>query len=58
MGEWRHTTIGELIAEHGGGIKTGPFGTALKAAEYSTIGVPAISVGEVGDGKLGFADKG
>ena len=34
-----------------GGIKTGPFGTLLKAAEYSgNDGVPLISVGEVGAG--------
>jgi type I restriction enzyme, S subunit len=34
-----------------GQIKTGPFGTMLKAKEYSgTEGVPLISVGEVGPG--------
>ena len=47
------TTLGELLADSGGSIKTGPFGTVLKAAEYSSSeGVPLISVGEVGDGVL------
>ncbi|NLA34295.1 MAG: restriction endonuclease subunit S [Actinobacteria bacterium] len=52
MGEWIHTTLGDLLSQTGGSIKTGPFGTVLKAAEYSTAGVPVISVGEVGVGSL------
>ncbi len=48
--EWLETTIGELIAKQGGSVKTGPFGTTLKASEYSTEGVPLISVREVGYG--------
>jgi type I restriction enzyme S subunit len=44
--EWEVKSIAEL-----GVIKTGPFGTLLKASEYSgTEGVPLISVGEVGAG--------
>ena len=50
--EWRATTIGGLLAADGGSVKTGPFGTALKAKEYSKVGVPLISVGEVGYGSL------
>lgn len=45
-----HLTLGELISRFGGSIKTGPFGTALKAAEYSTHGVPLISVREIHQG--------
>jgi len=48
----RTTTLGELIDSDGGDIKTGPFGTKLKAAEYTPTGVPVISVGEVGYGRL------
>lgn len=34
-------------------IQTGPFGTLLKAAEYSTLdGVPLISVREIGEGVI------
>lgn len=52
------TTLGELIASRGGSIKTGPFGTLLKAAEYSSAtGVPLISVGEIGDGVLQVGHK-
>ena len=50
--EWRKTTIGELIAEQGGSVKTGPFGTTLKASEYAIEGVLLISVREVGYGIL------
>jgi type I restriction enzyme S subunit len=49
---WPDTTIGQLIDEHGGSIKTGPFGTTLKASEYTSEGVPLISVREVGYGTL------
>lgn len=44
--EWEVKEVHEFA-----GIMTGPFGTLLKAAEYSTgDGVPVISVGEVRDG--------
>ena len=56
-GEWCSTTIGGLLAADGGGVKTGPFGTALKAKEYSKVGVPLISVGEVGYGSLRLHEK-
>jgi len=51
--EWtKSQTIGELIAREGGSIKTGPFGTSLKASEYSDEGVPLISVREIGHGSF------
>ena len=44
--EWEVKSVCDL-----GQIKTGPFGTLLKAEEYSgSEGVPLISVGEVGAG--------
>jgi type I restriction enzyme S subunit len=46
------STVGALLDETGGSIKTGPFGTKLKASEYTATGVPVISVGEVGFGRL------
>ena len=46
------STLGALLDETGGSIKTGPFGTKLKASEYTLSGVPVISVGEVGYGRL------
>ena len=50
------STIGALLDETGGSIKTGPFGTKLKASEYTAKGVPVISVGEVGFGRLRIYD--
>lgn len=39
-------------------IKTGPFGTLLKASEYSeSEGVPLISVGEIGAGKFEVTER-
>ena len=49
---WVVTTVGDLLAGYGGSIKTGPFGTTLKAAEYSSDGIPLISVREIGYGVL------
>ncbi len=48
------STIRELLDKTGGTIKTGPFGTKVKASEYTPFGVPVISVGEVGFGRLGI----
>jgi type I restriction enzyme, S subunit len=53
----RQTTVGEFLKETGGSIKTGPFGTKLKASEYTPDGVPVISVGEVGFGRLRLHEK-
>jgi type I restriction enzyme S subunit len=51
--DWLQTTVGDLLSSNSGGsIKTGPFGTKLKAAEYTSDGVPVISVGEVDYGRL------
>lgn len=51
-GEFVPTTIGAILERDGGSVKTGPFGTTLKANEYTDQGVPLISVGEVGYGSL------
>lgn len=50
--DWIETDIGSLLRAGGGSIKTGPFGTALKASEYSRSGPPLISVGEIGYGRF------
>jgi type I restriction enzyme, S subunit len=53
MNDQTPTSLGELLKAFGGSLKTGPFGTTLKAAEYSKLrGVPIISVGEIGYGAL------
>jgi len=45
-------TIGELVRTSRGSIRTGPFGTTLRASEYSIEGLPVVSVGEVGYGSF------
>ncbi|QQE91287.1 restriction endonuclease subunit S [Azotobacter chroococcum] len=56
--EWsEELTIGDLLARDGGSIKTGPFGTTLKASEYSGEGVPLISVREIGHGSFHIDSK-
>jgi type I restriction enzyme S subunit len=50
--DWEVKSVHEFAA-----IKTGPFGTLLKAAEYSdSDGVPLISVGEIRAGFLKITD--
>ena len=53
---WWQTTIGSLAALNGGSFKTGPFGTLLKASEYSAEGVPIVSVSEIGFGTIDLKD--
>ena len=50
--EVQTTTIGEILEAFGGEVKTGPFGTVLKASEYTNSGVPVVSVGEIGHGEF------
>ncbi|MFW5499410.1 MULTISPECIES: restriction endonuclease subunit S [unclassified Maridesulfovibrio] len=49
---WVNTTLATLITQGKADLQTGPFGTVLKAAEYSERGVPLISVREIRDGAL------
>lgn len=49
---WKKTTLGTLVKNGSASYQTGPFGTALKASEYSPDGVPLISVGEIRAGYL------
>lgn len=50
--DWGVREVSELAK-----IITGPFGTLLKASEYTDFdGVPQISVGEIGDGFFRVAD--
>ena len=44
---WKKATIADLIKSENASLQTGPFGTALKASEYATEGVPLISVREL-----------
>jgi len=51
--DWETKSLHEVAS-----IKTGPFGTLLKAAEYAeSDGVPLISVGEIREGFLQITDQ-
>ena len=46
------TTVAQLVKDGTAGIQTGPFGTQLKAADYTIEGVPVINVRNIGYGDL------
>lgn len=52
----RDSLLGDLLT-NGTSLRTGPFGTTLKASEYSEIGVPVVSVGEIGLGRLSVSSR-
>jgi type I restriction enzyme S subunit len=54
---WTKTTLGKLQAKGQANIQTGPFGTMLKASEYSDFGVPVVSVGEIRSGYLQISNR-
>lgn len=39
---WKVSTLGELCANHGGLIQTGPFGSQLHASDYVADGIPVV----------------
>lgn len=54
MNGWRETTLGEVCRLQGGTIQTGPFGSQLHAADYTSIGTPVVmpvnlSAGSISD---------
>ena len=48
--------VGELVASGEAELKTGPFGTQLKASDYTDNGTPVINVRNIGFGSI-KADK-
>jgi type I restriction enzyme S subunit len=50
--DWNKTSLGKLRTANIANLQTGPFGTVLKASEYTKNGVPVISVGEIREGFL------
>src|SRR4051812_24111724 len=50
MTEWRRLTIGELVENHQADVRTGPFGTQLRASDYTETGVPVLNVRNLGYG--------
>ena len=50
--EWRLTTLGEICAEQGGAIQTGPFGSQLHTSDYKEVGIPVVMPTNIGDGGI------
>ncbi len=50
--EWREVSLGELVDGGSAEIRTGPFGTQLRASDYSESGVPVINVRNLGYGSV------
>ncbi|MDA3926614.1 MAG: restriction endonuclease subunit S [Kiritimatiellae bacterium] len=52
MTEYSHILVSELVASGEAELKTGPFGTQLKASEYTEDGTPVINVRNIGMGSI------
>jgi len=50
--EWLVTTLGELCAQGGGDIQTGPFGSQLHASDYVETGIPSVMPQNIGDNTI------
>lgn len=57
MSNWLKVTLGDLQKQGKASLQTGPFGTVLKASEYSDTGVPVISVGEIRNGYIQISNS-
>ncbi|MDI4089690.1 restriction endonuclease subunit S [Pseudomonas aeruginosa] len=49
---WQGATVGDLIDAGFAEVKTGPFGTQLKASDYVETGTPVINVRNIGFGHV------
>ncbi|WP_206673603.1 restriction endonuclease subunit S [Pseudactinotalea terrae] len=52
MTAWRELTLADLVAEAGGDIQTGPFGSQLHAADYVLDGTPSVMPQNIGDNRI------
>ncbi len=50
--KWRQAQLAEFLNTGGIDIQTGPFGTQLRASDYTRQGTPVINVRNVGYGRL------
>ena len=51
-GKWVEIEIGSVVDEGSAEIRTGPFGTQLRASDYTPDGVPVINVRNLGYGRI------
>ena len=50
--DWRARKLKEILADSGGYLQTGPFGSQLHAHEYTLEGVPVVMPQDINDGKI------
>lgn len=55
--KWKYTFIQPLLNYERNGIKTGPFGSALKKSEHQQKGIPVVGIENIGEGKFNFGNK-
>jgi type I restriction enzyme, S subunit len=53
--EWEAKKLENILAESGGYLQTGPFGSQLHAYEYTFEGVPVVMPQDINDGKISVA---
>ena len=52
---WNERTLGELCADGGGRIQTGPFGSQLHQSDYEEVGTPVVMPTNINDGRIDTA---
>lgn len=50
--EWIQTTLGDICANQGGAIQTGPFGSQLHTSDYKAVGIPVVMPTNIWDGEI------
>ena len=53
---WNVTTLSQLCSGNDASIQTGPFGTALHAADYVDEGIPCVMPQDIRDGRVSTAN--
>ena len=48
------SALGDIVANYGGLIQTGPFGSQLHEYEYTEVGVPVVMPKDIASGKINF----
>lgn len=53
MTKFVENTLGEVCADSGGIIQTGPFGSQLHQSDYSGTGIPVVMPADIKNGRIG-----